>query len=191
MSLVSYIVIALAFGICNMLLFRRCAEATPVRLSAGLGISLLVAAVQAILMWLGAQLGNILRFELADDPHAFHRANCWVFVVFALFVSVRTLFPYLRRELHLPLFSLDSVGRVVLMAFATGIDVLLVGIGSGFADETPAFGRVFWPMVIICILFGYLGVMFGRQKVAVRPRRWAIVAALMVLGVAVASLFSA
>lgn len=191
MSLVSYIVISLAFGICNMLLLRRCVDAVPVRLSAGLAIALAVAVVHALLLWVGVLLGNLLRFELADNPHAFHRANCWVFIAFALFVSVRTLFPYLRRELRLPIFSLDSVGRVVLMAFATGIDVLLVGIGVGFADGDPGFGRVFWSMLIISMLLGYLGVMFGRQKVAVRPRRWAIVAALMILGVAVASLFSA
>ncbi len=190
MSLVSYIVIATAFGILNMLLFRRCAEATPVRLSVGLTISLLVAAVHALLLWLGAWLGNTFRFELAADPMAFQSANCWIFFALALFVGLRTALPYLRREPKLPVFSLEGFGQVVLLAAATGINVFLVGVGIGFADSVLHTHRCIWPMLTMCVLLGYLGVMFGRQKVAVRPRRWAFVAALMVLGVAVAALFS-
>ena len=49
MHIAAYIVLALAFGISNMLLFRRCAEPTPIRLSRGLLITLVVAAVQLAL----------------------------------------------------------------------------------------------------------------------------------------------
>lgn len=190
MSLVSYIVIALAFGIFDMLLFRRCAEASPVRLSAGLAMSFAVAAVHALLFLLGAFVGNIFRFELPDDAQAFQNANCWVFLALALFVGVRSVWPYLRREPHLTVFSLVGAGQVLLMAFATGINVLLVGVGVGYADAVLHTHRCLWPMLVICLLLAYLGVMFGRRKVAVRPRRWAFVAAAMILGVAIASFFS-
>lgn len=190
MSLVSYIVLATAFGITDMLLFRRCAEATPVRLSAGLAISFVVAAVHAFLLWLGVWVGNTFRFQLAADPMAFQSANCWIFFALALFVGIRTALPYLRREPRLPVFSLTGFGQVVLLAAATGINVFLVGVGAGFADSVLHVHWCLWPMLAMCFLLGYLGVMFGRRKVAVRPRRWAFVAALMVLGVAVAALVS-
>lgn len=190
MSIVSYIVIALAFGIMNMLLFRRCVEASKVRLSLGLLMSFGVAFVHALFLWFGAWLGSALRFELAGDPAAFQSANNWIFFALALFVSVRGVFPYLRREPRLTVFSLAGFGRVLLMAFATGINVFLIGLGIGYADSAFHAGRCIWPMLILCTLLGFLGVMFGRQLVPVRQRRWAFVAMLMILGVAVAALFS-
>ena len=190
MSLVSFIVIAFAFGIYDMLLFRRCAEVSPVRLSAGLVMTAGVAIIHALFLWLGAALGNVLRFELSNDTLAFQNANCWVFFALSLFVAGRSFFPYLRRESKLPVFSLASFASVFLMAIATGINILLVGIGIGYADVELHTHRCLWPMLFLSMLLGYLGVMFGRQHVKVRHRRWAFVSAVMILGVAIASFFS-
>ena len=96
MSIVSFIVIAIAFGISAMLLMRRCAEVAPIPLSEGLLVSFTVAVVHAALYCLGIYLGNILRFELPDNPDAFTRANSFVLLGLSVFVALKMVWPYLN-----------------------------------------------------------------------------------------------
>ncbi len=132
MLIAAYIVLAIAFGISNMVLFYRCAEITPIRLSRGLFITFLVSVVQTVLFLLGMFLGDILRFELPTDAEAFSKTNSLIFLGLDLFVMLRMLMPYLKRESQLPIFNLGSNSACVAMAFATAINLLLVGLGAGF-----------------------------------------------------------
>lgn len=191
MSLVSFIVIALALGISNMLLFRRCGEATPVRLSIGLFYVLLVAAIHVILFYLGNMLGNLLSLHSATDPHMYDDVNAYIFLGITVAVIIKLLVPYLRKEPRLPLFDLGDIWSVLAMAVATGINVLLIGTGMGFASLDNNLNKILWPLLITNILLGYLGLMFGRQKVSMRPRRWMIVCCVLLLGVAIAAVVNA
>lgn len=191
MSIVSYIVIALALGIVNMLLFRRCGEATPVRLTAGLVIVLAVAVIHVILYYLGSRVGSLLSLHSPDDPFMYADVNAYIFLGLTLMVIIKMFAPYLRKEPRLPLFNLGDRRSVVAMAVATGINVLLVGIGTGFAEQGHAVHKIVWPLLTASLLLGYLGLMFGRQKVQLRPRRWMVVACVLLLGTAIAACVNA
>ena len=191
MSIVSYIVIALALGIVNMLLFRRCGEATPVRLTAGLVIVLAVTVIHVILYYLGSRVGSLLSLHSPDDPFMYADVNAYIFLGLTLMVIIKMFAPYLRKEPRLPLFNLGDRRSVVAMAVATGINVLLVGIGTGFAEQGHAVHKIVWPLLTASLLLGYLGLMFGRQKVQLRPRRWMVVACVLLLGTAIAACVNA
>lgn len=191
MSIVSYIVIALALGVVNMLLFRRCGEATPVRLSAGLLLVVVVSAVQAAMYYLGSRVGSLLSLHSPADPHMYDDYNAYIFLGMNLVVIIKLLAPYLRREPRLPLFNLADRRSVLAMAVATGINVLLVGIGTGFVEQGHAIHKIVWPLLTASLLLGYLGLMFGRQKVQLRPRRWMVVASVLLLGTAIAACVNA
>lgn len=191
MHVAFFIVIALALGLCDMLLFRRCAEATPIRLSSGLLAALAVAVIHVFMYWLGAFIGNLIQLESIDNPMLFARENAYICLGLFLIVVIKMLFPYLRREPRLPLFSLGSASSVLAMAFASGINVLLLGIGTGFVEQGIRIHCIVWPLFIATFIFGYLGVMYGRQKVQMRPRRWMVAACILLLGVGIAAVVNA
>ncbi len=192
MHIAAYIVLSLAFAISNMLLFRRCAEHAPIRLTRGLWLSFFVAAVQAALFMGSMAIGNLLRFELPDNPDAFRQANALIFFGLAIFVMLRMLLPYLRREPKLPLFDLTNDKIHIAMAITAAVNPLLVGLGAGFVATSAQFSIVL-PLVMLVLmwLFGYWGVMLGRRKVEMRPRRWMVIAAVLLLGTAIAALVNA
>ena len=191
MSIVSYIVIALAMGIVNMLLFRRCGEATPVRLSAGLLTIMGQSAIHAAMYYLGGLLGMLLCMRSADDPGMYADINAYIFLGLVLVVIIKMLFPYLRKEPRLPMFDLNNGMVFGAMVVITGINVFLVGLGAGFVEDANPIHKMVWPMFGMSFVLGYLGLMFGRQKVQLRPRRWMVVACVLLLGTALASVFSA
>lgn len=148
MSIVSFIVIAIAFGISFMLLMQRCADAAPVPLSSGLLISLTMAVVQVALFCLGILLGNMMRFELPDDPEAFARPNAFIFLGMSIFVAAKMLWPYMGRKTKPASFDLNAgTLRVLLFTVAAGINGFLLGLGAGFVASLAALalsGLFFW-----------------------------------------------
>ncbi len=193
MSIISFIIIAIALGISTMVLMKRCAEATPVRLSAGLLIATMVAMVHTVLFIVGMLAGNLLRFESADDPFAYAEVNALVLMGMTVVVLLKLLFPYLRREPKLAVFPLNGgLGRTLLMTVASGINIFLLGMGVGFvALLSQGVHRAVWPLFTLTLLFSYLGIMYGRQKVEMRPRRWIIISCVLLLGVAIAAVVNA
>ena len=193
MSIISFIVIAIALGISAMLLLRRCAEAAPVPLSAGLLISLTVAIIHAALFCLGILLGNYLRFELPGDSEAFARPNSFVLLGLTLIVSVKMLWPYMGHKTQPVAYDLNAgTLRVLLFTVATGINGFLLGIGVGFV--VPLAGHLhsaLWPLMVATLLFSYLGVMYGRQHVKLRSRRWIVVSAVILIVTAIAAIVNA
>lgn len=193
MSIISFIIIAIALGISTMVLIKRCAEATPVRLSAGLLIATMVAMVHTVLFIVGMLAGNLLRFESADDPFAYAEVNALVLMGMTVVVLLKLLSPYLRREPKLAVFPLNGgLGRTLLMTVASGINIFLLGMGVGFvALLSQDVHRAVWPLFTLTLLFSYLGIMYGRQKVEMRPRRWIIISCVLLLGVAIAAVVNA
>ena len=188
MSIATYIVLSIAFGVTAMLLMRRCAETTPVKLTKGLAIMFVTATIYVLLFILGITLGDLLRIEGADAPQLYARTNAYIFLGLAIFVALRMLLPHLKRKPQLPVFDLRNWCSVIAMSVASGINVLLIGLGLGFV--MPIAGHVhwaIWPLFISSVLLGYTGIMFGRQKVTIRPLRWMIVACILLLGCGIAA----
>lgn len=193
MSIISFIVISIALGISAMMLMRRCAEASPVPLSAGLLISVTVAIVHVALFCSGILLGNMLRFELPGDPYAFARPNSFVLLGLSIIVAVKMLWPYMGKKTTPVAYDLNAgTLRVLLFTVATGINGFLLGIGVGFvvllAEHRHA---ALWPLLIATFLFSYLGIMYGRQHVKLRPRRWLSVSAIILIVTAIAAVVNA
>lgn len=176
-----------------MVLMKRCTEATPVRLSAGLLIATMVAMVHTVLFIVGMLAGNLLRFESADDPFAYAEVNALVLMGMTVVVLLKLLSPYLRREPKLAVFPLNGgLGHTLLMTVASGINIFLLGMGVGFvALLSQGVHRAVWPLFTLTLLFSYLGIMYGRQKVEMRPRRWIIISCVLLLGVAIAAVVNA
>ena len=188
MSIATYIALSIAFGVTAMLLMRRCAETTPVKLTKGLAIMFVTAVIYVLLFILGITLGDLLRIEGADAPQLYARTNAYIFLGLAIFVALRMLLPHLKRKPQLPVFDLRNWSSVIAMSVASGINVLLIGLGLGFV--MPIAGHVhwaIWPLFISSVLLGYTGIMFGRQKVTIRPLRWMIVACILLLGCGIAA----
>ena len=188
MSIATYIVLSIAFGVTAMLLMRRCAETTPVKLTKGLAIMFVTATIYVLLFILGITLGDLLRIEGADAPQLYARTNAYIFLGLTIFVALRMLLPHLKRKPQLPVFDLRNWSSVIAMSVASGINVLLIGLGLGFV--MPLAGHVhwaIWPLFISSVLLGYTGIMFGRQKVTIRPLRWMIVACILLLGCGIAA----
>ncbi|MBQ9418232.1 MAG: hypothetical protein IJU19_06590 [Bacteroidales bacterium] len=189
MTIVFYLVLALAFSIADMLLLHRCTQSASIRLTRGLGVALLIASVQTSLFLLGQWTGNLLRFELPDNPNAFTTANTLVFIGLDLFVVLRMLSPYLRKKAVLPEFNLDSNQAVAALGFASGINLLLLGLGCGFIRLVYIdFHAALWPLLILTMLASYWGIMLGRRSITLRPKRWMLFASLLLAGLAVAAL---
>ena len=148
MSIVSYIVIALALGICNMLLFRRCGESFPIRLSAGITVSFTVSAVHVILYLLGALIGSLLCFYSPEEPTLYADINAYIFLGINIIVIIKGLLSYLRRNPRLPLFDLTNGGSVLAMAAATGINALLIGLGVGFVEQHISIHKIIWRRMV-------------------------------------------
>lgn len=193
MSVISFIVLAIALGISAMLLMRNCAESSPVQLSSGLLISLTVATVHAALFCLGMFVGNMLRFTTSDDPEAFARVNAFVFLGMAVVVAVKQLFPYMGSKPRPTLFDLNAgTRRVLVFTVATGINGFLLALGAGFVWSLGGHvHRALWPLWVATLLFSYLGIMYGRQHVKLRPRRWMAVSALLLVSTAIAAVVNA
>ena len=188
MSIATYIVLSIAFGVTAMLLMRRCAETTPVKLTKGLAIMFVTATIYVLLFILGITLGDLLRIEGTDAPQLYARTNAYIFLGLTIFVALRMLLPHLKRKPQLPVFDLRNWGSVLAMSVASGINVLLVGLGLGFVMPLARHIHwAIWPLFISSVLLGYTGIMFGRQKVTIRPLRWMIVACILLLGCGIAA----
>ena len=163
------------------------------RLSAGLLIATMVAMVHTVLFIVGMLAGNLLRFESADAPFAYAEVNSLVLMGMTVVVLLKLLSPYLRREPKLAVFPLNGgLGRTLLMTVASGINIFLLGMGVGFvALLSQDVHRAVWPLFTLILLFSYLGIMYGRQKVEMRPRRWIIISCVLLLGVAIAAVVNA
>ena len=103
------------------------------------------------------------------------------------------MWPYMGRKTQPMAYDLNAgTLRVLLFTIATGINGFLLGIGVGFV--TPLGGHfhgAFWPLLVAVFLLSYLGIMYGRQHVKLRPRRWMAVSAVIIIVTAIAAVVNA
>lgn len=174
MYIVLFIVLSMALGISAMLLMRRCVEAVPVQLSSGMLISFTLAVVHVALFCLGIYLGNKLHFVAPEDPTAYATQNALAFLGLAVVVAVKQLLPYMGRRTKPVAYDLNAgTTQVLLFTVATGVNGFLVGFGVGFVVRLGEYlHAALWPLFLLTFLFSMLGIMFGRQQVPLRSRRW-------------------
>ena len=175
-----------------MVAFQRSAEVHRTKPAWGLLTALGAAAVGVAMFAAGILTGNLLKVESPETPGLFARQNAFIALGLFVFVALKMLLPYLKREPRLPVFDTGSWKGAVTLAFVLGINVFLVGIGVGFiAEAVGHWHRVVWPMGAGMLLLGSWGIMLGRQGVEIRPRIWMIMASILLLGAAIASVIKA
>lgn len=182
MPVVCFVLVALAVGVDVFLQTYRSATTREVRLSYGLLVAFVTAVACLLLYWLGVRLGDLLRFEAAGAEDAYDSYNIAVMLGIIIVVAVKMVLPYLRREPQLPAFDIASRGGLVSLAVVSATNPLLLGVGVGFVGGASWSA---WLVGGVVFLLSYFGLMFGRQEVALRPRRWAVFATLLLLVAAV------
>ena len=191
MYIVLFIVLSMALGISAMLLMRRCVEAVPVQLSSGMLISFTLAVVHVALFCLGIYLGNKLHFVAPEDPTAYATQNALAFLGLAVVVAVKQLLPYMGRRTKPAAYDLNAgTTQVLLFTVATGVNGFLVGFGVGFVVRLGEYlHAALWPLFLLTFLFSMLGIMFGRQHVPLRSRRWMGLSSLIIFMTALCTVF--
>jgi len=181
MYIVFFIVLSLALGISAFLLMHRCADARPIPLSSGMLVSFATAVMHVALFCLGIFLGNKFCFMENGDPLVYARQNALVLLGLTIFVAIKQLLPYMGRRTKPAAYDLNAgVLQVFLFTVATGINGFLLGFGVGFvAMLGECLHAALWPLLVLTFLFSVLGIMFGRQHVALRPRRWMSLSSLL------------
>lgn len=175
-SIFEYIILALALSIPTLITLRDCALKNPIRLTRGLGASLLIGIEHAFLLLLGIFIGNLVRFDIPDYDNL-------VFLGLTLIVAIRMFFPAFRKKNRERISYDISLWRtIVLLGIATGMNILFIGIGIGFRDTIDhALWRAVIPMTVVTFLLCYLAIMMGRRKKELRERRWQLLAVLFLL----------
>ena len=174
MYIVFFIVLSLALGISVFLLMHRCADARPILLSSGVLVSFATAVMHVALFCLGIFLGNKFCFMENGDPLVYAKQNALVLLGLSIFVALKQLLPYMGRRTKPASYDLNAgVLQVFLLTIATGTNGFLLGFGVGFvAMLGECLHAALWPLFVMTFLFSVLGIMFGRQHVPLRPRRW-------------------
>ena len=184
MSVIEYVILSFALAIPLEVTLRGCALKNPIRLTRGLGVSLLLALEHTALMVIGIYIGNLLRFDLPEYDNL-------VYLGLLLVVALRMFFPAFRKkDKPLPPYDISNWGTVLLLGVATGVNTLFVGMGLGFrVDLATDLWKVAVPLLVVVFLLGYWGIMLGRRKKEIRQRRWQLVAVLFLLAFAIKGAF--
>jgi len=186
MTVIAYIVVSFSFGISLLLTFRTCAKAAPIPLTKALAETLFVTVLQLALFVLGQRLGGLLRFEDAQSPMLYRQTNELVFLGLMAVVAIRwTVSAFRKREE--PSYDIARWSTVVALSVATGSSVLFVGLADGFLGVSRSFWALALPWLLLVFPLAYLGVMMGRRNKQLNPRRWRLLAVVMLLAVAIFS----
>ncbi|MBR1784265.1 MAG: manganese efflux pump [Bacteroidales bacterium] len=192
MSVISMLAMALAIGIADMLLLYRHNKTADMRPSQSLLATLTVAVIHTGLYLLGVIVGQLVRFSSANGADLYAKENALLLAVLGAFVALRQLRPYLRRKKNKTAIDPAVNHPVIMMAMATGINILLLGLGVGCADgNRHSLHIVVWPLLGLTILLGHFGAMMGRQHTNLRQKRWIALSSLMIVAAIAATAVNA
>lgn len=175
MSLVEYILLALALSIPTAVTLRCSAAKSHIRLSQALLEVLSFAFVHAAFLVMGMYIGNMLMFNDTSVDNL-------IYLGFFIVVAVKLLFAALRHKDNAAGYDITRWSTALALSVATGLNVLLIGLGLGF-KALVAFDlyKAAIPMVVAVFLLGYWAVMLGRQKKQFKERRWMLISVLFLL----------
>ena len=176
MSVIEYILLALALSVPTAIVLRSSAKQSQVRLSQALIVVLLIALMHAAFLVLGMYLGNLFRFDIPS-------VDSLVYLGLFIVVAIKLMVPAFRhKEMKVQGYDITRWSTAIALGVATGLNVLLIGIGLGFmVSPVEDKFKAAIPMVVILFVLGYWAVMLGRQKKSMKERRWLLIAVLFLL----------
>lgn len=190
MSIIEFIILAIALSFEALIIMHGCASKSNIRLTKGLAESAIIALESSALLIIGMWIGNLLRFTPDSLGESTTRdlltdSDNLVCLALMIFVALRLMFRTGSKKHKAPNYDISRFGTAVLLGIAVGINSLLVGLGLGFRiDAGDNIWRASIPLFVITTIFALLGVMLGRQQKELRSRRYALVAALFILAFA-------
>lgn len=190
MSIIEFIILAIALSFEALIIMHGCASKSNIRLTKGLAESAIIALEGAALLIIGMWIGNLLRFTPESLGESATRdlltdSDNLVCLALMIFVALRLMFRTGSKKHKAPNYDISRFGTAVLLGIAVGINSLLVGLGLGFRiDAGDNIWRAAIPLFVITTIFALLGVMLGRQQKELRSRRYALIAALFILAFA-------
>lgn len=192
MSLIEFIILALALSFEALIVMHGCALNTPIRLTKGLAESFTVAVVNTLLLICGMMIGNLLRFTPTDlNPDAsstnslLSDTDNLVYLGIMILVAVRLLFRSSKKRRTVQPYDISRFSTTLLLGVAIGINTLFVGLALGFRMPlNENLWRAAIPLFVLMSLFAFLGVMLGRQKKELRAQRYTLFAVLLLLAFA-------
>lgn len=189
MTIVEYILLAIVLTFEYLLVMQVCAAKHPVALTKGLAESLVVALIGGAMIALGMFLGHFMRFtpDVLDPTTA--AQNAWqqqtdkmIYVGLMVVVALRILLTAWSKKQEAPAYDISQWGTAMMLSVVLGINVFLAGLALGFYVSFSAdVWKAVVPVAVCALLFSFVGIMFGRQHVALRTRRWKLIIALFVL----------
>ena len=197
MSLIEFIILAIALSFEALIVMHGCATKTPVRLTRGLALSFMLALVNVLMLVGGMAIGNMLRFSSVEpSPEStsvgklFTETDNLVYLGLMILVAVRLLFRSGKKSRQVQPYDISRFSTSLLLSIAIGINTVIVGMALGFripfADN---LWRASVPLFVIMTLLSFLGVMLGRQNKELRARRYTLFAVLLLLAFALKGAF--
>ncbi len=190
MSIIEFIILAIALSFEAMIVMYSCVSNTSIPLSKGLAESFIIAMLNALLLLFGLWVGNILRFtpqSLGDSTtrDLLTDTDNMVCLALMIFVALRMVFRLGKKNYQIQPYDISRYSITLLLGVAVGINSLIIGLALGFRiDASDNFLRAFFPMVVVNMFMTYFGIMLGRQHKELRRRRYAYIAALLILAFA-------
>ncbi len=196
MSLIEFIILAIALSFEALVVMHGCAFKNKIPLTKGLAESAMVAFINAILLAAGIWIGSKLKFSPAGiDPDASQTVSLLadtdglVYLGLLLLVAIRLLFRSGKKGRQVQPYDISRYSTAILLGVALGINTLIVGIGVGFRPVMSDFFAAVIPLFVVMTLFAFLGVMLGRRGKEIRARRYTLFAVLFLLAFALKGAF--
>lgn len=196
MSLIEFIILAIALSFEAFIVMHGCALKNKIPLTKGLVESVIVALVNAILLAVGIWIGSMLKFTpVGIDPDASQTGSLLtdtdnlVYLGLMLLVAVRLLFRSGKKSRQVKPYDISRYGTSTLLGVAVGINTFIVGIAVGFRPVMSNFWVASVPLFVIMTLFAFFGVMLGRKGKEIRARRYTLFAVLFLLAFALKGAF--
>ena len=200
MSLIEFIILAIALSFEAFIVMHGCALKNKIPLTKGLAESATVALVNAILLAAGIWIGSLLKFTPSGAPTSSWASSSstadlltdtdnLVYLGLMLLVAVRLLFRSGKKSRQVQPYDISRYGTALLLGVAIGINTLIVGLAVGFRPVMSNFWVASVPLFVIMTLFAFLGVMLGRKGKEIRARRYTLFAVLFLLAFALKGAF--
>lgn len=142
-------------------------------------IALAFAVIQAGLLWVGWEFGNVFVGFIEKAAH-------WIGFLLLLYVGGKMLLEGVRsirgKETELPL-RLDGLRNVVLSGVATSIDALAVGISLSMVEATRTLASFYplWVSVFVVTALSVIAGLLGGKVLGRHFGHWAEVLGGLVL----------
>ena len=190
MSVIEFIILAIALSFEPLLTLQACASWRKIALTKGLAESAVIALINVALLVLGWWLGSLLHYgdyagQGGNVEQLLSDTDAMVYLGLMILVAVRMMLRGGKRRRETAAYDIGHFGTAVLLGVALGTGTLLVGLAMGFhAPLADNVWRAVIPLLVVMTLMSLYGIMLGRQDKEAHPRQHMLIAALLVLAFA-------